>query len=437
MALCDNRYALAFVWCDMQQWQGKLAIRSLLTGLLVVGGWWQLNAYGAAVAVAAAAEADPVKAPSAVAPASTTPAPSQAVQIETPQQADAVKPPAPNALKARAATNIVKVNADTQRFSGADAKALLNGHVQVDYRNVQINSKQAEIETDETGNPLVAHFFDKPIARRFSLEDNPPKTDTVEGNVLRMFFNDEIMQAEGNTVTYVTSVASDPFTIRADVQQFNNKTKLVTAMGGVTIDYKDMHAASPRALMKVNEQGKADRVVFSGGATLEQKENTIRGSVITVMVGSGNLVAENGVKTDVTSKESGRDIHITSDYQQYDKASDTYLASGAVRIIYDDYDATGSKAVFKLNGGEVDEIVLTGKSSITESDRTISADRIVIKTNPKQFDATGNVRTRFVSQHRDPAEPEGKPVGKSAGADASTPKRYKPTLDESAQLKME
>jgi lipopolysaccharide assembly outer membrane protein LptD (OstA) len=35
---------------------------------------------------------------------------------------------------------------------------------------------------------------------------------------------------------------------------------------------------------------------------------------------------------------------------------------------------------------------------VTEGDRTVTADKITLSTNPKSFDAQGNVKTQFKSQ---------------------------------------
>jgi lipopolysaccharide export system protein LptA len=93
-------------------------------------------------------------------------------------------------------------------------------------------------------------------------------------------------------------------------------------------------------------------------------------------------------------------IVITSDYQQYDKVSDMMIASGNVKIIYGDYIAVGPKATFRLKDQDVDQIFLTGRPTITEPGRTITADKITISTHPKNFDAVGNVKVNFQARQK-------------------------------------
>jgi lipopolysaccharide export system protein LptA len=338
--------------------------------------------------------------------------------------------------------NLINVAADHQTYDGAKSKSFLNGNVVVTYKDIQIKSKQATMDIDAGGSPILASFFPRPKAKR---TDAATKAiDTLEADTIKIYMQENAISAEGHTYTYVTTVASDPFAIRADVQQFDNNTKNVVAKGSVQVNYQKTIATSPKALLQVGSNGKAERVVFSGGTKIVQENSTIESEKVTIMVGSGNMIAEQNVKTVVDVKNQGvtnqgvpnqnlkdpntsksTKVHIISDYQQYDKASEKVLASGNVKIIYENYIATGPKATFTLKDGSVDQIILTGRSTIIEDERKITADRIIITTNPKHFDAVGNVKTQFKTKGEDqpsaPAKPvSGKTTGKLSGKKGAT-----------------
>jgi len=222
------------------------------------------------------------------------------------------------------------------------------------------------------------------------------------------------------------TVAADPFHIRSDVQEFDNKNRVVSASGNVHVDYKGSQATSALANVRMKEGGKADRAIFTGNARIKQENSEILGDRITVMVDSGNLIAEHNVRTRVdlknqnatpaatevkqgvtagaaapaTNPDQPTKVFITSDYQQYDKASDMMIASGNVKILYGDYVAVGPKATFKLKGNDLDKIYLTGRPTITDNGRTVTGDRITITTNPKNFDAIGNVKVNFKANQK-------------------------------------
>ncbi len=316
--------------------------------------------------------------------------------------------------------NTVRVTADKQNYNVDKQKYYLSGHVTVAYQDIRITGNKAEMDMDVAGKPQVARFFNRPMFKQIKAQAGE---DTVIGDVINLYLTDDRFGAEGNVESYFTTVAADPFTIRSDIQQFDNKNKVVSASGNVQVDYQGSKAFSSLVNVRMTEAGKAERVIFSGGARITKDTSTINGDKITVMVDSGNLIAESNVKTDVDLKPSKptdpTKVIIRSDYQQYDKASDTMIASGHVKIVYGDYVAVGPKATFKLKNGELDRIFLTSRPTITEQGRTITADKITITTNPRNFDAVGNVKVNFKAKDR-PAS-GGASGGKPSGGGSALP----------------
>jgi lipopolysaccharide export system protein LptA len=305
--------------------------------------------------------------------------------------------------------NTIRITADKQSYNLEKKKYVLSGKVTVSFQDMQISGSTAEVDMDEAGKPQVAHFFNRPMFKRIKPQVGE---DRVVGDIIKVYLADDRYGAQGNVDSHIATVAADPFHIRSDIQEFDNKNKVVSASGNVLVDYKGSQASSSLANVRMKENGKAERAIFSGGARLKQENSEINGDRITVMIDSGNLIAEHNVKTRVELKpepsasaksspkaadtvEQPTKVFITSDYQQYDKASDTMIASGNVKIVYGDYLAVGPKATFKLRGNDLDRIFLTGRPTITESGRTITADKITITTNPKNFDAVGNVKVNF------------------------------------------
>jgi len=318
------------------------------------------------------------------------------------------------------ASDSVRMSADKQSYNLEQKKYVLSGHVLVSFQDMRISGTRAEVDMDESGKPQVAHFFNRPMFKRVKPTVGE---DQVVGDIIKVYLNDDRYGAEGNVDSHIVTVAADPFHIRSDVQEFDNKNKVVSASGNVHVDYKGSQATSTLANVRMKEGGKADRAIFTGNARIKQENSEILGDRITVMVDSGNLIAEHNVRTRVDLKpqqapvtpangkpagaaapaavtEQPTKVFISSDYQQYDKASDVMIASGNVKILYGDYVAIGPKATFRLKGNDLDQIVLTGRPTITDNGRTVTGDRIVITTNPKNFDAVGNVKVNFNAKNR-------------------------------------
>jgi lipopolysaccharide export system protein LptA len=78
-------------------------------------------------------------------------------------------------------------------------------------------------------------------------------------------------------------------TVRADIQEANSKTGVVTARGNVQINYpaRDIQATATQAQYFSNER----RLVLSGNVYVMQEENTLRGETITYLIDEERFVA--------------------------------------------------------------------------------------------------------------------------------------------------
>lgn len=296
--------------------------------------------------------------------------------------------------------NTVDIQAAQQQYDPKSNSYHLGGNVVVTYKDFKIYSNQADMTIDASGEPDTANFYPRPTAKKFkpATVDSPAMEDEVVGDIMLFHLQKDVFTAKDNVISHIRTVASNPFTIRSDVQQFDNVKKIITANGNVNVDYEESKASSANALLRIGSNGKAERVIFTGGARLTKKGTDVTASKITFMIGSGDMMAEQSVKTTV-KMEDGRDALILSDYQQYDKSSGKMIATGHVKIDYGDYKANGPKAVFNLKSGSVDTIDMVGRSTIIEKERTIVADKITITTNPTNFDAVGNVKIQFQAKN--------------------------------------
>lgn len=296
--------------------------------------------------------------------------------------------------------NTVDIQAAQQQYDPEKNSYHLGGNVVVTYKDFKVYSNQADMTIDATGEPDTANFYPRPVAKKLkpATAESPAMEDEVVGDVLLFHLQKDVFIAKDNVLSTIRTVASNPFTIRSDVQEFDNVRKIITANGNVNVDYAESKASSASALLRIGSSGKAERVIFTGGARLSKKGTDVTASKITMMVASGDMMAESNVKT-IVKMEDNQNAIIKSDYQQYDKSSGKMIATGHVKIDYGDYIATGPKAVFNLKSGSVDTIDMVGRSTIIEKERTIVADKIIITTNPTNFDAVGNVKIQFQARN--------------------------------------
>ncbi len=296
----------------------------------------------------------------------------------------------------------LSIQSDKQSFKMEENKAKFEGNVRVKMDDIQASSPRAEVLIDPKTKQLSdAVMYDKP----YVVQVKQDKKNEVKANILKMSLLKKNIKAEGNTQTTVTPLNGMKPTviITADTQEYDTKTKTLTAKGSVIIYYKDVETFSNSAVANLDKNGNLKMLTLTGSGRLKQKDSVITAdkfiydAVKEIAYGLGS--AHSDVDMD------GTRINVWSDRQEYYKASNIIQASGKVHVIYKDYDAKGPKATVypdpKTN--KPNEIIFIGRSTIVEQMRSITADRIKMYINPKNFFAEGNVQTviRNIQQNKD------------------------------------
>ncbi|MBO9999768.1 MAG: OstA family protein [Cyanobacteria bacterium SID2] len=90
--------------------------------------------------------------------------------------------------------------------------------------------------------------------------------------------------------TYSQGMSGTPLTVRADTQEADARTGIVTARGNVQINYpaRNIQATSNQAQYFSNER----RLVLMGNVYVLQEGNSIRGEVVTYLIDEGIFVAQ-------------------------------------------------------------------------------------------------------------------------------------------------
>lgn len=288
------------------------------------------------------------------------------------------------------AANDLSINADKQSFKMEENKAKFDGNVKVQYEDITVKSPRAEVNIDpETKKLTDAVFFDKP----YVIEVKKGKTNEIKANILKMSLINKKIKAEGNTLTTVTENFQPTVIITADTQEYDTNSKTLTADGSVIIYYKDVETFSDHAVADLDKDGNLKKITLVGHGRLKQKESIITGNRFIYDALKEEAYAIGNTHSDVLMDNTK--INVWASRQQYNKKSNILMATGAVHVIYKDYDAKGPKATVYPDPktGKPNEIVFLGRSTIVETTRSITADRIKMFLNPKNFFAEGNVNT--------------------------------------------
>ncbi len=287
----------------------------------------------------------------------------------------------------------LSIEADKQSFQDKNNKALFEGNVKVIFDDIVVKSPTANAVLDpKTKKINEANFTEK--AYVYQIKNN--KKNEVKADIIKISLLNKIVSAKGNTQTVVTEnkQLQPTVVITADSQEYNTNTKIMHAKGNVVVNYKDTVSYSQEGLAKLDKNGDVQELQLVGNVRIQQNENRFSAQRYVYKTVSEDAIATGNVYSEMKNND-GSTIVVQSEFQQYNKRANTLTASKNVRIKYKDYYAQGPKAsVFPDDATKkLNKVVLAGRSKITESGRTIEADKIYMTLTPKNFNAEGHVKT--------------------------------------------
>ena len=205
------------------------------------------------------------------------------------------------------------------------------------------------------------------------------------------------------TMAEETKKGGGDIQIKSDKQIFAQNDNIMKAYGNVTIQDDKMNASSPEAYVMLKDDGSANKVIFVKGASLQQQDRELKAERIVINNADGTIYAENNVTSIIHTKNAeGKPtlVSVKSNNQQIDGDTGQLVANGKVKIDYEDLKVQGPKAVFYNKDSQLEKIVMNGRSQVEDNDRKVIGDTVVITTNPKHFDADGNVNTQIKSKNQ-------------------------------------
>lgn len=282
------------------------------------------------------------------------------------------------------------IESKNQSFNEADNKIKFNGNVKVTVDDLKVVGDSADVNVTKDQKLDTATFYDKPYA--FEVKKNKKKE--VKANILKVSLITKIIRAEGDTQSVVFEGKTPIVVINANTQEYDTKTGVMTAVGTVTMKYKEIETFSNSAQITTDKSGDLKKLVLIGNAKVKQENNESYADRFVYDATTGNLTAY-GNTTSNAIMDDGSKLTLKSSYQEYNQKRSIFNASGNVRIWYQDYYAVGPKVTLYPTPGssKPNEAYFTGRSSITQGVRTIYADKIKMTMKPKTFEAQGNTRT--------------------------------------------
>jgi len=289
----------------------------------------------------------------------------------------------------------VTIEAHKQTFDEKSNMTTFDGNVKVGIDNIKIKSPKALVKNGADGKPETAHF----INGAYAIKNDGTSQSEVKANIIHLTLLDKRIVADGNAKSMISENKHPIITIKAVNQEFDSVNNTIKANGNVIMNYKDIATNSSTALINITPDGKPSKVTLTGSVKVVDGKNVINSNHVIYDPNTNEMTATGNVKSK-TMLDDGTPVLITSENQEYNKETNTMLSSGKVKVIYKDYVAFGPKATILSDNGatQPNRIIFIGRSNIKEGTRQVEGDKIEIIMNPKNFNAEGNVKTRFIQE---------------------------------------
>ena len=281
------------------------------------------------------------------------------------------------------------IESKTQSFSETDNKIKFDGDVKVKYGDINIVGDKADVSV-KNSKLHTATFHDKPYA--FEIKNN--KKREVKANILKFSLLNKVIKAEGDTQTIITEGKTPVAVINADMQEYDTRSNIMTATGSVAIKYKDINAYADKTIIHTDNKGDLKKIDLIGNARIDQSKHHLTASHFVYDVPAEEMTAI-GEAVSTTVLDNGKEFVLKANYQNYSRKQGIFIGNGNVRAWYDTYYAKGPKVVCYPDSvtNKPKEVFMIGRSTIKENEKDITADKIKVILDPKNFTAEGNVKT--------------------------------------------
>lgn len=281
------------------------------------------------------------------------------------------------------------IDSKVQSFSESDNKIKFDGDVKVKYGDINLVGDRADVSV-KNSKLDTATFYDKPYA--YEVKNN--KKREVKANILKFSLLNKVIKAEGDTQTIITEGKTPIAVINAEEQEYDVKSNIMRANGSVAIKYKDINAYADKTIIHTNQHGDLKRIELVGRARIDQSKHHLAASHFVYDVEAEEMTAV-GDAVSTTILDNGKEFVLKANYQQYNRKQGIFIGNGNVRAWYDTYYAKGPKVVCYPDKvtNKPQEVFMIGRSTIKENEKDITADKIKVIIEPKNFTAEGNVRT--------------------------------------------
>ena len=187
-------------------------------------------------------------------------------------------------------TPIVVINADEQEYDTKSSVMVANGHVSMQYKDIESWSDKAVIIADPKGGLKKLDLIGNAKVKQGQ--------NFSEGHHFVYNPITEEMSVSGNTKTVAITDDGRKLTLHSDYQQYNKKQNSYIGNGHVKIWFDDYYAQGPKVSVFPDiNSGKPNEVYFVGRSKIVQQDKDIIADKIRLTLDPKDFQAEGNVRT--------------------------------------------------------------------------------------------------------------------------------------------
>ncbi len=265
----------------------------------------------------------------------------------------------------------------------------VKGNVVINYKDANVEAPKCTVESNEKGEPQKAVFTGR---AKLKLKDK-----TLEADKITISIKDEIIYAEGNTLSNLKDKKNNSIIISSDFQELHWNGEDAHARGNLKTTYQDTNVTSEE--VKIIYKGKRpDLAIFFGASrqsTLEQPTNTTIADKLIFDLTTKNIQGIGNVKgiiwpDEKIARNKQSPIHLNTEDLYIDNKSGIITANSETELVMIDYEVTkgeSHKAFLYKNkeSGRPEKIVFKGQANVTQEDKQLTSEEVVFNFNDKKL----------------------------------------------------
>ena len=229
-------------------------------------------------------------------------------------------------------------DSDRQEYDKSSDKFEAQGHVRVIHGDIRVNADKLQLVYGADKKPETAIFTGRVVATE---NNNKTSADTITyslttkrlqasghvksqviqkadaskkgGPIADEGFSDDGKHGIGNSATLPKSEDNETVVIVSDSQDYSQETGRLSADGNVKLYYQDTVGIGPRVILVRNQDGRADKVFFTGRSQVTQPGKRWIADRITLTVADKRVLAEGNTRAFILQAPKGQPIPHSSE----------------------------------------------------------------------------------------------------------------------------